>query len=312
MTIQQMWEREYKEQRYLDHLSQEQLHRRAEDLMGNIVTLTTDSKIGCIPVIGDERALWRRWVHLLVEMHLRYGAYPAGFQKDWQSHMLYPNPRSSISQKAVSLVKQIQSLDKGCLFKYGKQEHLQRSIKEGIIRLSPASKYEDSTLSSATRDTELEIDIQPGLEQYQMNVFDGKTLKKKDTISLKDAKFKQSISTDYYMYCVSEVLKARLFDEFEADSCLVIKQPDEFANRLWLSVQANLPDYKFGMGQISYFDPILPVPTTPEIFNTKHFRYTYQSEFRYVCVPNTNIKELEPTDLNVGSLEDICEMHVLD
>jgi hypothetical protein len=44
---------------------------------------------------------------------------------------------------------------------------------------------------------------------------------------------------------------------------------------------------------------------------SKHFRYAYQDEFRFVWRPSERAETLRHVDLNIGSLEDIAELIVL-
>ncbi len=288
------------------------MQQRARDLIGNITVLTPDSKIGCIPVEGDGDHFWQLWTHVLVEMHLRFGPYPKGFEEGFAKELHYPDPRSSISRKAAELIKRIGSFPERYLFKYGKKEHLVRTFQEGMLRLSPASLYDDPSLNSSIQDTELEIRLQPAPGTYKLRVFNGKTLKLKSETNPTDSKLTFAISTDYYVYCVSKVLQPRLFYDFDADSCLVIKRPDEFTKRLKSVVQNTLPTYSFGFGPVSYIDPVLPIPITPELISSKHFRYAYQKEFRFVCLPLENLNTLEALDINLGTLTDCCELLRID
>ena len=210
------------------------------------------------------------------------------------------------------MIKRIGSFPERALFKYGKKERLENTLQKGLLRLSPASKYDDPSLNFAVQDTELEIGLQPAAGSFKLRVFDGKTLNLKSESSPSGSELTLKISTDYYVYCVSEVLRPRLFFDFEADSCLVIKRPNEFTERLISKIRNKLPTYSIGLGPVTYIDPVLPIPITPEPISSKHFRHAYQKEFRFACLPDENIDALEPLDLNLGSLTDCCELLLID
>lgn len=41
-----MWEKQYRARRYLEHISENALNRRLEDILANLTTLTAEGKIG--------------------------------------------------------------------------------------------------------------------------------------------------------------------------------------------------------------------------------------------------------------------------
>src|SRR5207249_1358376 len=117
-------------------------------------------------------------------------------------------------------------------------------------------------------------------------------------------------SADYYVLCMACGYHPSLFADFKADSCVVIKNADEFARRMEKATMSQLPGWDCHYGPLQYFDPYEVVRN--EMFHThmsKHFSFAYQMEYRFVwfhlqCVPITAYK-----DLDVGSLEDIAFIH---
>ena len=64
-------------------------------------------------------------------------------------------------------------------------------------------------------------------------------------------------------------------------------------------------------GAAIYLDPLFP--TLMDIFVplVKHFRYSYQHEYRFFWQPPTPVKKVSYVDVCIGSLQDIAELVIL-
>jgi hypothetical protein len=178
------------------------------------------------------------------------------------------------------------------LFRFSETGWNSDFICSGRIQISPASGYNDAAAISAVRDDELRLDW-----------YD-------------DALTPQSIETqDYYCLCVSSEYDYRLFVDFRADSCVAIKDPAAFSVRLQNAiVRHNNEQPASGIGRlyecpVIYVDPfsLAPPETAGEVPFCKHFRFAYQTEFRFVLTAADNL-QLQPFFLELGSLEDIAEI----
>jgi hypothetical protein len=95
------WRRQYDMHRYARHLSQQELSRRIRDIFLNILSLSPEGKIGPSPVT-DQSAVWiEKFTHMLEEMQLRYGPYPAGFTPEVLHSEPLPNFASEVAAKAA-------------------------------------------------------------------------------------------------------------------------------------------------------------------------------------------------------------------
>ena len=82
MPRHEAWRLLYRNQRYCRHLSQEALNRRIRDIFLTLLSLTPEGKIGVLEM-DPAGARWvELWAHVLEEMTLRFGPYPAGFTRD--------------------------------------------------------------------------------------------------------------------------------------------------------------------------------------------------------------------------------------
>lgn len=111
---------------------------------------------------------------------------------------------------------------------------------------------------------------------------------------------------------MSTDFEPQIFEEFrDYDSCVIIKDPDLFASRLEESTRRLLPDWYFHHNPVEYFDPCEPYKN--QYFNPircKDFRFAYQMEYRVSWHPQKNGPAKDYIDLCLGSLEDICDLHI--
>jgi hypothetical protein len=116
----EFWRRQYRDRRYARHLSQPELNRRVRDIFLNLLRLTPEAKIG-LPALEDKLAVWmEKWTHVLEEMQLRHGPYPAGFTRDTLHSEAFPNFASELAAKAATTLF-ARGLKKGETFiKFGK------------------------------------------------------------------------------------------------------------------------------------------------------------------------------------------------
>jgi hypothetical protein len=178
------------------------------------------------------------------------------------------------------------------LFRFSKANRNAEFLRAGRIRLSPASQYNDATAINAVRDDELNL-----------RWFD-------KTLTAQTAEVE-----DYYALCMASQYDYRLFNDFGANSCVAIHNPTEFSNRLRAATaqhNSTNPDRRIRAlydAPMIYFDPFALVApeTAAEVHFCKHFRFAYQTEFRFVLTP-VDTSDMQPFFVELGSLEDIAEI----
>src|SRR5829696_1045600 len=130
MPRQEFWRLRYRARRYLEHLSKEDLSKRANDIVHNMTSLRDDLKIG-FPSIEEDGAYWgEAFTHLLEECGLR--GLPLGdiLSNDEKDNPL-PNYEIQGLEETVKEVKQL-NLQKGkYLVKYGEYKYLEAMLKKG-------------------------------------------------------------------------------------------------------------------------------------------------------------------------------------
>ena len=84
-----------------------------------------------------------------------------------------------------------------------------------------------------------------------------------------DLKRSVSTSSNYYTLCLSCDFEPIIFEEFNNDACVVVKNPEEFARRLEQETKEQLPGWYFHHNPIEYFDPHAPIKNQYLIINVR-------------------------------------------
>lgn len=284
---------------------------RARDLISNICTLESNGKIGCVePNSETGLFLWRLFSHLLEESRLRTGSHQGLFRKYGLHEGIAPKPTAPSAPASASILKLSQEQQgTGKLFKFGKQRWMRSLLDNGDIRIAPASFYNDKSLGHAIADDELSYDLATTTLEFDILTTHPFQTRLADAFGEREVSPQRiAMQTNYYVWCASLRLSPRLFEDFEADSVLVIHDTAEFSRRLMRSISSALHGWRFTPCVVHYFDPYHPSTKTRNVFACKHFKYLYQKEFRYVFLPTSPLIELEPITLRLGPMHDIAEV----
>jgi hypothetical protein len=259
MTRNEYWRRSYDEHRYMRLLSQTELNRRFRDVLLNFLRLTGDAKIGLAPIADDGHIWIEKITHVLEEMQLRHGPYPNGFSRNMVTSEQEPFPDfvSDLAKKAASKMASLQ-LKRGDVFiKFGKRAHMEALYERGAMRLQAASFFFDKSHNPAIRDDELSLEFSWALSRDEIvklvrNPQDVKADQRDQrlNISLKSP-------TDYWLYCLTNSVEPRLFVDFNADSCVIIRDRKAFQQRLASVEQEELAGTRRREGNAIYVDPLL-------------------------------------------------------
>jgi hypothetical protein len=305
------WRRQYDARRYARHLSQPELNRRIRDVVLNLLRVNPSAKID-FGLITNESAIWmEKFTHVLEEMQLRYGPYPAGFTRDIFHSEPFPNFASDLAGKAARRLSSI-GLKRGDVFiKFGKREHMECLHESGALRIQPATYFAQTDHGGAVRDDELTLIVSVALSredivQLVKNPLDVPTDPPEQRV---DVAFKSP--TDYWLYCVTNSVEPRLFVDFNADSCVIIRDRARFSQMLREVNRQQLSDAAMQDGPAMYVDPLLPATAQIVVPFVKHFRCTYQDEHRFCWLPPTPIQEVTHVDVQIGSLKEFSDLIVL-
>ncbi len=192
-------------------------------------------------------------------------------------------------------------------------------LEKGELLIGNAKKYESQDLGPAIRDNETEFGqkfygITVGVPECQA---DPKGRQKMKGPVIGYVKMTAQWASDYMMACFGMEYDCRLYDDFSQagcdpyDSCLVIKQPQRFIDRLRACGQETWPAWEFANSYVSYRDPHGRIGEPVGLPFCKHFRFGYQKEYRTVWMPPKPEPSLSSTRLTLGPLTDYCELLTL-
>jgi hypothetical protein len=311
ITRQQVWESQYAQRRYARHLSQAELNQRVRDVFLNMLKLGFDAKIS-LGAITSESAVWlEKWAHMLCEMHLRHGPFPSGFTRDILHREPFPNFASELAGKAAQRMSSL-GLTAGEVFvKFGKRIYMEQLYEKGALRIQAASYFAGRDHKGAVRDDELNLEISLALSREDIV----KLVKNPQDVPLDapdqivTARFRSP--TDFWLYCVTTSIEPRLFVDFDADACVIIRNKAAFTGRLAKAAATRLPGAHMHEGPAAYVDPLLPKDARVFVPFGKHFRYSYQVEHRFCWLPHNSAQEVAYADIELGALHGLAELIVL-
>ena len=283
MKLHEFWRHEYNQDRYLSHLSNIDLSARVRYLMENLTSLELNGKIGLKDIQKEPaRTLMRKFTHSHQELVLRNRDPEPMFLKG-----------ASIPDAMLGHEEKLNELNeyairkKPHLIKFGKKEHFEKFS----FKVSLASSFADPSLNTAQMDDEMRAIYHPHPGDIKITAQDGRRLEGVTGIEL----IRQA-REDYYIFCSSTSFDVRLFGDFKADSCLFIYYSKGFSDLLFekMSNAIQIADNRYK--PVTYVDPIRPDKCEPPpVEFHKHMKYTYQSEFRHVFIPEGNSNN--PKDL---------------
>jgi hypothetical protein len=299
---------EYARTRYLGLLSDEEVCARYRTLQIGLLDMDEE---GYLEPNGWTK--WSdKWVHTAMELTPRnLSLGDERCKADW-SFVRTPLVLRAVAARSRRKLQ----WGKRVLVKYGSRRFLRAALEEGVIRISPASSYNDPSLNVARQDQELERQLIDSAFEMTATLGQIRNKLSKDDREAFSATIQSA--TDYYIFCLAAGYQLRLFDDFEADACLVITDPKRFVRQLFESAADKLPGWLCKCEFVRYIDPVQRLTGSEKIdreqfapFFCKDFRYSYQKEVRAAWVPpdpKAPCHSLDHLFLNLGSLADYCEI----
>lgn len=304
----EVWRHAYLSYPYLIGAPEERVAARFRDIFINQNELGSNVKIGMLPVDSDQ-SFMAKFTHMLEECDARYGGMPdASVVQEARKPLLrYFENGPPI---AVSIFDGYTPPQSPFLVRYSRREFLEPMLREGRIRICPASYYNDESHGDATRDDELTRNFfiptfRERLRGIDFMEFQGHRIEYgNDDITLPVE------LPDYFLLSLCNDIYYRMPTDFDnADAALVIHDPARFTQAVISNFLARWPDWNPQHGPVTYYDPYLDYSkvSTPEM--SKHFGYSYQREVRIAMLarrrPRTN---LQPEFLTIGSMTDYAEL----
>lgn len=282
----------------MEFLTDEELQVRTKDIFLNMITLTAEGKAGLHGLTNEGKFWLSIWTHILEEFVVRYGPPPNGFTNGFMKNAPIVNTTFPDIPPSKIAIDKIGGLKVGDIYKFGKKEHLESMYKHGRIRIAPASLYNDPSLNKAIQDDELSFTVSNRSENIIIKSSDNKIIPAYGNVT-----FHLKSSTNYYVHCFASKYTLREYDDFEANSCIVITKPRILFQKMMKAVKNKHPDFDGFASPVKYLDPLTCNPRDVEILVAKHFKYSYQNEVRTIWVPPKPMHHLELFFIEIGSME---------
>jgi hypothetical protein len=290
------WEFLYEIFRYLECATDNYVIARYNGILKNMAALTSPDR-DVIPVCS----FLSSWYWFRKEHQTRYEIQQRGLELPQKPPVKLEH---STNYDAPYCPRSPNSGD--ILFRYTNRQFAEEMLEKGKIRIGAASLVERLDSDMARFDKELEkSSYLPGMHVH-VETEDGRKLP-----IIGD--FCRTVSfPDYYFLCMSLDWDSALFNDFSADCCVVIKEPDIFRERLEKVTERELAGWEFHDLPVEYYDPYERIRN--QLFSagiSKDFCYAYQRENRFIWFHPQGIPAQDYKFLSLGSLADIAEIHTL-
>ncbi|WP_156115851.1 hypothetical protein [Bosea sp. UNC402CLCol] len=285
----------YQANPYLANISQDLLNQRYRELRRNISTLVGPERDnGPVESVLSSWYWLRKLVHTEEEYSRRQVPAPP-FTLPFDAHLLQIKPPVSppFPNKCNFLVR------------YGKASWLNDMLQSGRVRVKPAAQYADDGMNDARRDDEINYHWFQNANRVRVSTPDGRRL-----YPVGDVRHTSSLSGGYYTLCTSSECDLTLFPAFDADACLIIHDVETFSKRLEAAFAPFIQSLLFVHVPVEYSDPYEWGPKSVHLPGvTKHFRYAYQKEYRFLWLPRISAPPLVEVEAFVGSMSGIARLY---
>lgn len=303
MPQHEAWRLGYREHRYCQHLSQQELNRRIRDVFLRMLTLTPEAKIGVLGVDPEGIRWMALWTHVLEEMVLRFGPFPSGFTKEILHTEPFPDFAGELASRAASKLEHLRG--KNVAIKFGKPEHMKALYEHGALRIQAAKFLQ--VARPQRRHTRRRTRPRHFIALGQGN-------NPKGRVEPARCSGGPNLSAHGREVRVEDGLLVVLPDHGhrattpEAQACVVIKDLRRFTHTIRHVVAPRVRRAQFRSGPVAYIDPVLPQKGLIDVPMSKHFRYSHQQEHRFVWLPQEPEQSLPYLDIELGSLEEYAEL----
>lgn len=295
------WYLRYYREPYMSTFTGEQFNSRWVDIQDNLTRLTAELKIS----VADARSepIWiERFTDLIAESQFRGGISPR-LENGALIEQFSSNIASHIDHVAPEL------WDKNYIFKFGQKKYNLQALQEGKIRFVRSGRYSADDMNKAQKDDEnkFTFSVMPAFLK-ELDGMSGLTTLDKTTALDSGVHIEFSSRHEYLVWCAAASYDPRLPYAFDADSVLVIKDRQRFEIEVRKALLNFNKDFFVRASQIKYLDPYIDLSTKLDIPFTKHFRFSYQDEYRIVAEGTNPPEELF---LNITDLHEYAEIFSL-
>jgi hypothetical protein len=301
----EVWRHTYLSFPYLIGAPDERVAKRFCDVFMNTAELDSTAKIG-MHDLGKDDSWSQKFTHMLEEYSSRGGTpvnVIAAARAPFVRYFEHGDPI------AVKMFEGYRAPTAPFLVKYGRLEFLEPMLREGRIRICPASFYNDSRFLASVPDNETN-------RVFYIPTF-RERLAGKTSIQFQgyDIRFGDDdielpvVCPDYFLFSLCDHIYYRLPTDFDADAALIIRDPALFTQQVISHFLARSPDWEPLHGPVSYYDPYRDYAKMKVPEMCKHFGYAYQREVRIAFRSTRRLPApLAPVFLKIGPMTDFAEL----
>lgn len=302
----EVWRHHYLCDPYLTGSTDERLADRFKHIFINQTELGPNGKIGVLPVTDSADGFIQKFTHILEEYGGRGGEPPNHVIEAARAPILkYFERGDPIAVKMFDGY----CIPKSPIFvKYGNKQFLNDMFERGVIRISPASFYNNQGFLDAVKDDEVSrYFFIPTYRDRLKGEFDmefqGHRIEYgNDDIAL------PVVVPDYYLTSLCDHIYYRMPTDFAADAAIIIRDPMRFTQLVISHFLARWPEWEPMQGPVSYYDPYRDYEKVRVPEMCKHFGYSYQREVRIAFRPKRPIiSTLEPVFISIGSMAEYAD-----
>jgi hypothetical protein len=304
MMQSEAWRLAYRKDRYLRSAEIGSLERRSQDINHAMMNVNAEGQI----TAPTSLYWWELFAHILEELELRSIDYHSLnlADVDAMSWISAPQPPRGLE---ILGKRKLPSAD--FLSRVGQRDHIKGSFEKGRFRIAPASSYTDPSLNPAIQDEELTVTAIGSGDAAIVTTYDPKTGKSGKPIPVVgEISYSQSTPDNFFVLCMSNGYQPRILDDFEADALLVVHNVNRFLIRLERAVKAVRPDLRMLARPITYYDPYRVNPDQVEPEFSKHFRFSYQREYRIIWQKIGLGFDEQPFFVEIGNLKEIASIYL--
>jgi len=291
----EFWEFQYQVYRYLERVTDGLLIERYKDILRNMKALISRDR-DAIP-IQSHLSSWY-WFRKEYQTRLEFAL------RDVSLPVASPHDITFNNEVMGAPIRPRHPNAGDVLFRYDKRPHIEKLAHEGQIRIRPASDFQQMERDRARQDEECSKKSFLAGAHARITTQDGRNIPILGNVE-------QTVSMpNYYVFCMACDWDPELFTDFEADTCMVIKDAELFARRIEISAASQLPGWYFHHSLVQYFDPYERLRN--EYFDagiSKNFRFAYQREYRFLWFSQDGDVPDGFKFLELGSLGNLAEVH---
>ena len=279
--------------------------KRFRDIFINTTELTPDGKVGVHDFEKDDTPS-QKFTHMLEEYCSR-GGTPMGVIAAARKPVLrYFENGAPVG---VKMFDGYQAPPIPFYVKYGRKQFLEPMLREGRIRICPATFYNKSTFLQSVQDDETKRTFFVPTFRERLAGKDSLDFQGRRIVFGDDDIILPVVRPDYFLFSLCDQIYCRLPTDFDADAALIIREPGLFTQRVISHFLTKRPDCEPLYGLVTYYDPYGDYSKIRVAEMSKHFGYAYQREVRIAFRPKHPVRRgLEPEFLKIGPMSDYAEL----